>query len=228
MLLFVQYFSIQSSYCKNGGHGHFTLWTLTQGLAAVLCLARCKIGSKWGALFKWNREYLCYSQQWIEKNISSFKILSIHQGHLKHTLGSRSFLLASLFDSETEVVTHKRKRLSWSNTVSNANELFQSFVKQILGLCETHQTTLLVLSKFSLEEWKWNGYNLGILLYISCLDSAHISNAPGLNLLCWSILLWNVTPHDRNYSINIWSIISTQNHSKILMAHSTDWWHWFP
>lgn len=143
----------------------------------------------------------------------------------------RSFLLASLFDSDTEAVTHTRKELSWSNTVSNANELFHNYVKQILWLCGTHQTTPLVSSKFSLEEWKWNGYFLGRLLYTPCLDRAHISNALGLNVLFWSILSWNVIPHNRNYStdlIHIWSIIRTQNNLKILMPYSTDWWVWFP
>lgn len=142
-----------------------------------------------------------------------------------------SFLLASSFDSEMEAVTHTQEGLSWSNTVSNTNELFQSYIKKILWLCGTHQTTLLVFSKFSLEEWKWNWYILERLLYISCLDSAHISNTLGSNLLCWSILSWNVTPHDRNYSMDliyIWSIIRTQNDLKILMPHSADWWVWFP
>lgn len=116
---------------------------------------------------------------------------------------SESLLLASLFDSEMEVVTHTGKGLSWSNTVSNVNELFQSYVKQILWLCGTHQTTLLVFSKFSLVQCKWNWYILGRLLYISCLVSPLISNALGSDLSCWSILSWNVTPNNRSYSMDL-------------------------
>lgn len=119
-----------------------------------------------------------------------------------------------------------KEELRWSNTVSNANELFQSYVKADFVALWNSPTTLLAFSKFSLEEWKWNWYILGRLLYISCLDSAHISNALGLNLSCWSIQSWNVIPHDRHYSMDliyICSVVRTQNDSKILMSHSADW-----